>query len=191
MGRSSRQETVRDLLKQPEESAPGRQDVDRLFEVIYDELHELATAMVSRERTGHTLRPTDLVHEVYLRLIGSTPLPTHDRTHFLGIAGRAMRQVLVAYARRHAAAKRGGKWRRVDMDLHEGGLTASPFVDVLLLNEALEKLGVLDERMARIAELHLFAGLRMKDVAEIVGVSKRTADGDWGVARKWLSRELG
>jgi len=166
----------------------GPDAVNRLFQVIYDELHDIASSLIRRERPDHTLRPTALVHEVYLRLVDESQLSWGSRAHFFGIAARAMREILVSHARRKAALKRGGGWRRVTFD----GLLGDrdPFFEILAVDEALSRLSALDERTGRVAELRLMAGLTMDEVAHILGVSRRTADGDWAMARKWLSREL-
>lgn len=164
-------------------------EVDRLFEIVYGELHSLAEGLLHRERPGHTLRPTALVHEAYLRLVDESRLSWESRLHFFGIAARAMRQILVTHARRRACAKRGGRCRQVTLDERfEPG--APSFFDVLALEDALIKLTKMDARTGSVAELKLFTGLTMREVAQVLGVSKRTADGEWSVARKWLQHEL-
>ncbi len=151
----------------------------------------MAGDLMRRERPDHTLRPTALVHEAYLRLVDASPAsPWENRAHFFGIAARAMRQILVDHARERSALKRGGGLQRITLDEPLAAADALD-LDILAVHDALDKLAVLDERMARGVELRVFAGLTMTEVAEVLGVSKRTADGDWSVARKWLAKELG
>lgn len=167
--------------------------VDRLLPYVYDELRGLADRQLRGERRGHTLTPTALVHEVYIRLVGGTDVPWESRAHFFGVAARAMRQVLVSHARRRGAAKRGGGWERVTL-----GTGATPVGDQLEsrdfelvdLSQALDKLAELDERAARVVELRFFGGLTLEETALVLGVSRRTAADDWAVARTWLAREL-
>ncbi len=163
--------------------------VERLYEVVYNELHDIATALMRRERAEHTLQPTALVHEAYLRLVDQTQGDWQSRAHFFGIAARAMRQILVDHARKHAADKRGGGWRRVTM--HDDIAEAEQLsLEILALHEALEQLSRDDERMAQVVELRVFAGLHAREVAHVLGVSKRTVDEDWRVARMVLGRAL-
>ncbi len=142
-----------------------------------------------RERPDHTLRPTALVNEVYLRLVEGE-VSWEGRAQFFGIAARAMRQVLVDHARMRLAAKREGGRTRVTLDDQLPDMTSGPDLDVIDLNRALEKLSTVSERTARVAEIRLFTGLPMREIASIVGVSKRTVDGDWSMARLWLARAL-
>lgn len=163
--------------------------LSRIFQITYGELRRIAQRMMSKERKGHTLQPTALVHEAYARLVDQTRVGVQSRAHFFGIAARAMRQVLVDHARKRSATKRGGGRKRVSLTrVAETGFDLDE--DVLVLNEALAKLSSVDERMARVVELRVFSGLTMKEVAEVIGVSKRTADNDWSVAVRWLGREL-
>jgi len=166
---------------------PGRQR--RLFEALYPELRQFAANIMRGERPNHTLQPTALVHEAYLKLVDETRIPWESRIHFLAIAGRAMRQVLVDHARRVSAAKRGGDRQRVTLEsiLEDSG--AEP-LEVLAVHDALEKFAAVDERAARVVELKMFAGLTMPEIAQSLGVSERTAHGDWSMAKMWLGREL-
>lgn len=162
---------------------------DQLFTLAYDELRAVAGNLMRGERSDHTLRPTALVHEAYLRLLGGGDLRWENRAHFFAIAARAMRQVLVDHARRKATAKRGGGLRRVTWeDIHAP--TESGDLDVLAFHEALGKLSRLDERMGRVVELRAFGGLTVPEIAHVLDVSPRTVDGDWSVAKRWLGREL-
>jgi len=174
-------QTVRSLqeLEEPQRA--------RLFDAVYQELRRLAGALLDR-RNG-TLTPTALVHEAYLRLSSGADVAWENRAHFLGIAARAMRQVLVDHARARSAAKRGGGLHRVTLDSKLGlGTKTEP--ELLDLNRALERLAEMDPRMSQVVDLRIFGGLTMKEVALVLGVSKRTADGDWAMARLWLAREL-
>lgn len=161
----------------------------QLFATVYDELRALARSLMKAERAGHTLRPTALVNEAYLRLVEQDGIAWQSRAHFFGIAARAMRQILVDHARERAARKRGGRLTRVTLD--ESLAPAAPAdCEILDLHANLEKLAALDARMAQVVELRVFAGMSSREVAHVLGVSRRTVDGDWGFARLWLSREL-
>lgn len=162
---------------------------DELVAVVYDELRALAQAQLRRERAGHTLQPTALVNEAYVRLFDASANSWESRAHFFGVAARAMRQVLVDYARKRDAAKRGGELERVTLvtDIAEAGDNTT---DVIELHMALEKLSAQDEALARLVELRFFGGLTLDEAAEMLGVSRRKAAQDWGVARLWLMREL-
>ncbi len=162
---------------------------EQVVALVYDELRVLAQAQLRRERAGHTLQPTALVNEVYLRLFDSNANSWESRAHFFGVIARAMRQVLVDYARKRAAAKRGGELERVTLvtDIADSGDNAT---DVIELHLALEKLSANDEALARLVELRFFAGLTLDEAADTLGVSRRKAAQDWGVARLWLMREL-
>jgi len=177
-------------MSAPEALPSGRSAAtERLLVLVYDELRRVASRIMSGERPGHTLQPTALVHEAYLKLVDQESLRWNDRAHFMGIAARAMRQILVDHARRRSAEKRGGEYQRVTF-LEDLAIGPSAEVELLELHEALEKLALEDERSARVAELRLFGGLSIIEVAEVLGVSQRTVFGDWSVARLWLSRQL-
>lgn len=162
---------------------------EALFSRLYDELNQMARALMRRERQDHTLRPTALVHEVYARLVEERQTSWESRAHFFGVAARAMRQVLIHHARRRKAAKRGAGWNRITLSENIPG-SSSPEFEVFAIHDALEKLGKVDERSGQVAELRLFAGLAHRDIAYLLGVSTRTVEGDWAFARRWLSREL-
>ena len=164
---------------------------EELLPLIYDELRRLAQWQMGHE-AGHTLQPTALVHEAYLRLVDQTKTDWRGRTHFVAFASKVMRNLLIDHARKRASAKRGGDQRRVTLVEQ-----ISPFesrdldTDQLLsLHAALERLGDEDERAAKIVELRYFGGLTVDEVAEVLGVSKRTVEGHWTHARAWLAREL-
>ena len=162
---------------------------EALFALVYDDLREIARRTFRRERANHTLQPTAVVHEAWMRVAAQTSGDWQDRAHFMGIAARVMRQVLVDHARRKNALKRSGHHEPMTMERLPGETDEQP-LDVLALDAALARLAVLDARKARVVELRLFAGLTMEEAAEALGVSKRTAEGDWAFARAWLRGEL-
>lgn len=168
----------------------GSQDAaSDLFPLLYDELRRLAAAQYG-SRSSPTLQPTALVHEVWLR-IANAPGEVRGREHFLAIAARAMRQVLVDHARRRAAEKRGGALERVTLDERIGSRADTDGIDFLALDDALGRLAQIDERSARGAELRLLAGLSSEEIALVQGVTPRTVQIDWRAANAWLTRELG
>lgn len=162
---------------------------ERLFSQVYAELRGMAASLLRSEQPDHTLQPTELIHEAYLKLLASHPVTWEGRAHFFGAAARAMREILVEAARRRGARKRGGDWRRVT--LHPELADAStPSVNVLALDDCLSRLADLDSRMAQVVELRIFAGMSIPEVACALAVSERTVSGDWSFAKKWLRREL-
>jgi RNA polymerase sigma factor (TIGR02999 family) len=179
-------EATRHLLELARGDAPA---ADRLIPLVYEELRELAARFLQRERHGHTLQATALVHEAYVQLVDAPHLDPGARTCFFAIAARVMRQVLIQHARGRGAQKRGGEQRRITLD---GNLveTGGPDLDLLDLDESLTRLAALHERQARVVELRYFAGLSIDEIATVVGVSPRTVDGDWRVARAWLRGAL-
>lgn len=168
-------------------SAGDPSAADRLLPVVYGELHRLAASYLKRERTGHTLQPTALVNEAWLKLAGQGS-PWQNRAHFLGIAAQAMRRILVDHARRKSAQKRGEDGLRVT--LADVAAKENNEVDLVHLDVALEKLAALDERQARMVTMRFFAGLTVEETAEALGVSEKTVKRDWAAARAWLRREL-
>lgn len=168
------------------------QAAEELFPLIYDELRGLARSYVAGERAGHSLQATALVNEAYLRLVDLTRIDWRGRTHFLATGARVLRRLLVDHARNRDSLKRGGGWNRVTMG-HVLGRSEARGLDaeeLLHLNTALDKLRGLDERQARVVELRFFGGLTVVEIAEHLGVSKRTVEGDWTHARVWLKREV-
>lgn len=159
-----------------------------LLPLVYDRLRELAAGYMKRERVGHTLQPTALVHEAYFKLIDQRGIEFRDRSHFLAVAARAMRQVLVERARRHNTAKRGDGWARVTLD--SAAPTASDATELLAIHDALERLAERDERLAKVVEMRFFGGLTIEETARALEVSHTTIENDWSIARAWLSREL-
>jgi RNA polymerase sigma factor (TIGR02999 family) len=170
----------------------GNQEAaNRLMPLIYSELRRMAGSYMQRERTGHTLQATALVNEVYLRLVGGETAPWQNRAHFFGIAAHAMREVLLDYARRHIAGKRGGKdAHKVEIDVEFRGVS-SKIENVIAIDEALERLERIDPRQSRLVELRFFAGLDVEEAAEVMGVSPTTVKREWRSAKAWLHRELG
>jgi len=162
----------------------------RLVELLYDELRGLASSLMRRERADHTLQPTAVVHEAFVRLVGQSAVDWQDRAHFFGIAARTMRQVLIDHARKHGAERRGGGRQRVTLD-DSAPIAGPEGCDVVELHETLERFAALDERAARVAELKVFGGLTNDEIAQVLDVSPRTVVGDWTMARMWLGRELG
>src|SRR5215217_5152497 len=161
----------------------------RLLPLVYEDFRALALRHLARERAGHTLQPTALVHEAYLKLVDQTRVNWQGRTHFFAVGAQAMRRILVEHARSRRREKRGGDRQRMELD-EAAALAPERGVDLLDLDEALKRLEALDERQARVVELRFFGGMNMEEVALTLGVSKRTAEGDWRMARAWLHREL-
>jgi RNA polymerase sigma-70 factor (ECF subfamily) len=161
---------------------------EKLFPLVYQELHRLARSYMRRERPDHTLQATALINEAYVRLAGGD-VDWKNREHFIGIAAHVMRRVLVDHARAHNAEIRGGGAKRVDLD--EGLIQSSARNDeVLLVDEALNRLAVSNARQARVVELHYFAGLSMEEIAAMLCISTRSVKRDWSLARLWLFEEL-
>lgn len=163
---------------------------EELMPLVYDELRRLARRQLARERAGHTLGTTALVHEAYINLVEHPGSAWQDRLHFFAIASRVMRRVLVWAARRREAAKRGGGVRPVTLDDRIPG-SDDHIDDVLALDEALHRLEDLDPRLCRVVECRHFAGLSVSETAEALGVSAATVKRDWRTARAWLRKELG
>ena len=190
-------------VSSPRRSAEGAEagaDVGELMPQVYDELRRLAGNYLRHERPGQTLQPTALVHEAYLRLSRERNHPWQNRTHFLAIAALSMRQILVQRARARHAEKRGGKdAERITLDegviadhaaRHHGAEREGEGVDLLALDDALEKLAALDAQQAKIVELRYFGGLTVDEAAEALGISPATVKRHWTIARAWLRKEL-
>jgi RNA polymerase sigma factor (TIGR02999 family) len=163
--------------------------LDRLFPLVYDELRRIAHRQLGLERPDHTLGTTALVHEAYLKLVDQTRAQLADRAHFYAVAARAMRRILVDYARGHRAAKRGAGQPQVSLD--EATLVADQRADTLVaLDEALTRLTDVDARLSRVVECRFFGGLTEEETAEALGVTARTVRRDWVKAKGWLSQAL-
>ena len=161
---------------------------DQLMTELYGEFRSLARRYLDRESPGHTLQPTALVNEVYLKLVDQTQVDWKGRTHFFAIGAQVMRRVLVDHARRKGRLKRGGDLRRAEVDVSL--ISARSAADVLAVHEAIEDLEKLDPRQARIVELRFFGGLSVAEVAEVLGLSRRTVEAEWTMIRAWLRRRL-
>ena len=162
---------------------------DRLMPLVYSQLRALAGSFFRGQPADHTIQPTALVHEAFVRMVNQTDVHWRSRAHFYAVAATAMRQILTDYARRRRSAKRGHGWRKVVLDETPGANEQHP-IDLIALNEALDRLAELDSRKHRVVELRFFGGLSVEDVAEVMGVSKATVEKDWRAARAWLNREL-
>lgn len=167
-----------------------------LFALLYAELRVLARAALDRGGVGHTLQPTAIVHEAWLKLVGPEVITVNDRQHFLALAARAMRQVLVDHARGKQREKRGGDRERVTLDealapAGSGAASGATELDVLALEEALEKLARYSELKARVVELRFYGGLNIDEAANVLGMSARSVDREWRFARAWLAEALG
>lgn len=173
-------------------SVDGDANMHQMLPLVYDELRALASRQLARQRPGHTLQPTALINEAYLRLAEHDDPTWEDRREFLLLASTVMRRVLVDYARRHHAAKRPTSRRRVDIDTSEldGDASHEFGTDLVALDQVLENLAEIDRRQARIVELRYFAGLSMEDTAETMQISKSTVVREWRMARAWLRRHL-
>ncbi len=172
-------------------ASPAEGALPEVMAAVYEELRAIAGGYLRRERADHTLQPTALVHEAYGRLAGQAGLPSMDAAHFRAIAARVMRQVLVDHSRRRNAAKRGGGGRvRITLSEAQSPSAAREF-DVLEIDELLERLRGLDERKARVVELEFFGGLTHAEAARVLGVSRKTVESDWYMARAWLGKQLG
>jgi RNA polymerase sigma factor (TIGR02999 family) len=163
--------------------------LDRLLPVVYDELRRQAQRYLRRERPGHTLQTTALVHEAYLRLIDQRQARWQTRSQFFGVAAQLMRRILVDHARGRHAAKRGGAAIQVPLE-EESAAAQERDVDLLALDEALTRLAAFDPQQARVVELRYFTGLGIEETAEALGVSPATVKREWAMARAWLKREL-
>jgi RNA polymerase sigma-70 factor (ECF subfamily) len=164
--------------------------LEKLLPLVYDELHQQAVRLFRRERAGHTMQPTALVNDVYLRLVNQRAMTWHNRAHFFGIAAQMMRRILVSHARRRRAAKRGGAGERITLT-EEIAVANQRDVNLLALDEALKKLETIDEQKSRMVELRFFSGLSVEETAVVMGVSPRTIDRQWQMAKAWLYREIG
>lgn len=166
-----------------------REALDRLFPIVYEELRRIARRRLSKERPGHTLNTTALVHEAYLKLVGLDSIQYEGRAHFFAVAAQAMRNILVSYAQYKKAAKRGGG--RPGVPLDEAVVMSEQQADgILALDEALGRLQALGERQYRVVESRFFAGLTIEETAEALDISPATVKRDWNLARAWLNREL-
>lgn len=177
---------VTELLRAWSDGDEGARD--RLIPLVYQELRRCAAAYLRRERPSHTLQPTALVHEAYLRLVGRRT-PWRNRAHFFAVASQMMRRILVDHARARRRGKRSGRWTRITLD--EAVRVKNPgVVDLLDLDTALTRLAVFDPRLSDIAELRFFGGLSLEETGELLGISLATVEREWQAARAWLFKTL-
>jgi RNA polymerase sigma factor (TIGR02999 family) len=179
-------ERTTDLLLDVRGGSP--QAMDRLFDAVYGELRRIAGRQLQSERPGHTLGTSGLVHETYLKLANQTRVQWQDRAHFFRVAAIAMRRILVDYARRHRAKRRGGELQRITLD--ENATAAERGETLLALDEALQRLTKLNPRLCQVVECRFFGGLTEEETAAALGVTLRTVQRDWAKARGWLYLEL-
>jgi RNA polymerase sigma factor (TIGR02999 family) len=178
------------LLRIASDRLPAAEGLGLIYPAVYQELKRRAAALMRDQRDGHTLTPTALVHESFLKLVRPGDVRSESRAQFMAVASQAMRHILVDHARRKAAQKRGKSWHRVGLveEIPDGRATA---FEVLDLHEALEDLAQKDSRMAGVVEMRVFGGLAIREIAEALGVSTRTVDTDWKVAKAWLADRIG
>src|SRR6478752_452774 len=170
-------------------SRGNRAALDQLLPLVYAELRRVAARQLRKERPDHTLQPTALVHEAYIRLVDQRQVDWQNRAHFFGVAAQVMRRILVDHARRHGASKRGDGVRCVSIDAAKD-VAASNAMPVLALDGALARLQTVDAELAKIVELRAFGGLTIEEAAHVLSVSPSTAKRDWRTAKAWLNREL-
>ena len=168
----------------------NRKALDDLLPLVYDELHRQARRFLRRERQNHTLQPTALIHETYLKLVEQSRVSWQNREHFFAISANLMRRILVNYANARRRKKRGGAAELLDLDESILVFTKKTEVDLLSLDEALTRLGKMDKKQEQIVELRYFSGLTIEETAEVLGVSPATIKRDWRMTKAWLHREL-
>jgi len=178
---------VTDLLVHWSEG--DQEALNKLIPLVYDELHKLASRYLRRERRDHTLQTTAVVHEAYLKLVNQRDANFENRLHFFAVAAQIMRRILVDYARRHHASKRGGDLYKLSLD--EALVTSEEKgADLLALDEALERLAAIDPRQSRVVELRVFAGLTLEETAQALNISPSTVRREWSMAKAWLHRQI-
>jgi len=187
VAQSERSEGITQLLLKWSEG--DNSALERLMPLVYNELRRLAVRYLRRERANHTLQPTALVNEAYLRLVDQQQVEWQNRAQFYGLAARLMRNILVDHARRRQAAKRGGEQFQISAEIDSQAAVAPEF-EFLALHEALERLALIDPQKARIVELRFFGGLSIEETASILEIGHATVERDWKFARAWLWREL-
>jgi RNA polymerase sigma-70 factor (ECF subfamily) len=180
-----------DVTRLLNDASGGDEDaLNRLLPLVYGELRELAVRHMQSERSDHTLQPTALAHEAYLRLVGASEISWKSRAQFFAVAAQAMRRILVDHARKRKSAKRGGGRARVPLEfIHEPTVTDRKEY-VLAVDEALQRLVEIDPQATRVVELRFFGGLAVEEIAQVLGVSDRTVKRDWHMAKAWLLREI-
>jgi len=168
----------------------SREALDDLMPIVYADLRRMAAGHMRREAADHALQPTGLVHEAYVRLVDQKQVKWRNRAHFFGVAAGLMRRILVDHARKRRAGKRGGGWERVTLAGNEAATDGPKEIDVLALDEALERLAQFDSQQERIVELRYFGGLTIDETAEVVGISAATVVREWTIAKAWLRADL-
>ncbi len=181
-------QSITRLLKNWSEG--DRDALDALLPLVYDELHRQAARYLRRERDDHTLQTTALIHEAYVKLIDQRNVQWQNRAHFFGIAANAMRRILVDHARTRKREKRGGSGVKLQLDEAINVSTGERDIDLVALDEALDRLAAMDDRQARIVELRYFSGMTEDETAEVLGISPATVRRDWHMAKAWLHRQL-
>jgi RNA polymerase sigma-70 factor, ECF subfamily len=187
MSQTSSQDLTQMLIQLSEGKS---QVVDDILPLIYDELRSLASNYLRRERSDHTLQPTALVHEAYIKLIDQTQVKWQNRAHFFGIAANIMRRILVDHARKHHADKRGGDAEKLPLEEEILIVSEGKSAELLALDEALENLAKIDPQKSKIVELRYFGGLSVEETAEVLGVSEITVKRHWRMAKAWLYGQL-
>ena len=170
-------------------SGGNRASADILLTLVYDELRRIAGKYLRKERSGHTLQPTALVHEAYMKLIDISDINWQDRAHFFAVSANVMRHILVDHARAKLAEKRGGESERIALE-DAVSLSNEPNLDLLAVDEALSELAEFDEQQSKIVELRFFGGLTIEETAHVIGVSPATVKREWAMAKAWLHRKL-
>jgi RNA polymerase sigma factor (TIGR02999 family) len=170
-------------------TAGDRSDVGKLMELVYDDLRGLAHKQMGRATPNHSLDPTAVVHEIFIKLVDHQDVDWRGKSHFYAVSAKAMRQILVDYAREKAAQKRGGNRQRIPL-ADDVALSAERDEDVLALDEALDVLAEIDEQRALIVEMRFFGGLTVKEVSESLGIAERTVGKQWAATRLWLRKHL-
>jgi len=166
-----------------------KEALDQLMPIVYEELRRQAARYLRREQAGHTLQTTALIHEAYVRLVDQRNVQWQNRAHFFGIAAQLMRRILVDHARAKKRVKRGGSDVRVSLADADVAVKGQE-LDVVAVDEALQRLAAIDEQQSRVVELRFFSGLTVEETAEVMGISKATVKRDWAMAKAWLHREL-
>ena len=170
-------------------SEGNRASADRLLSLVYDELRKIAGQYLRKEKSDHTLQPTALVHEAYIKLIDISDISWQDRAHFFAVSANIMRHILVDHARAKLAEKRGGDAHRISLE-DADSLSSEPDIDLLAVDEALNELAKFDEQQSRIVELRFFGGLTIEETAHVAGISPATVKREWAMAKAWLHRKL-
>jgi RNA polymerase sigma factor (TIGR02999 family) len=184
----SNQERITQLLNKVTNG--NKELVNELFTLVYEELQKIGHYFIKQERSGHTLNTTSLVHEAYLKLVGSHNIHLENRAHFFAIAALAMRRILVDYARKHCAAKRGGKMELISLEEFKNIVPDYTPNEILVLDEALSKLESFDKQKSEIIEYRFFGGLTMEETATVLNLSMYQVKQEWRLARAWLFREM-